>query len=258
MQRQAIDTVNGYEPERSRTVFMIKLKAKAWIKFTLCAGILAAASSAVCPGQDFSNEFEAKIDSLIVEAYRVATEKFPCKIKAKGNPRMVNWKDVGKCLNGANDRVDWGTLSRRIEELRVKEGLLREDSYEAVESALSKYAVPYSKVFKVNKEDALLPLSNSLLKFLPADSLKDLPVFDKKLKKRIGTFFESFPYEKQGGLTASNTYKLYLFQYTDLKGDLQSPISKGRLLYDAYGVPWKDASSRIGFRLTADSIGLKY
>jgi len=223
-----------------------------------CIAIVAGLCAANVSGQDYSYEFEAKIDSLIVSAYQIATQEFPCKPDTGGKPRMIKWQDLEECLNDADDRVDWDTLTRQIEDLRLEEGLLREDVSPIVESALSAHVIPYSQVLTVKKKDALLPLSNTVLKFLPEDSLKGLSVFDKNLKKQIGTFFSGFTYEKSGGLSASNTYKLSLFQYTDLTGDLQAPTLNNRLLLDSFGVPWEDASSRPGFRLTSNRLGFKY
>lgn len=211
----------------------------------------------VC-GRDLSGEFEAKIDSLIAAAYRTASGEFPCKPGTRGNPKMIKWQDLDKCLKKAEDRVDWETLSGQIEALRIDEGLLREDLSPIVESALSAHVIPYSQVITVKKKNVLLPLTNSVLKYLPEDSLKGLPVFDKKLKKQIGTFFSSFTYEKRGGLSAANNYKLSYFQYNDLEGDLQAPTLNNSLLLDSFGVPWEDASSRPGFRLTSDRLGFKY
>jgi len=225
--------------------------------FSACVYFVSGFSVVDSPCQYITTEAEAKIDSLIVAAYQSAEEEFPCKVKAGGNPRMIRWQDIEKCLNDAEDRVDWGSLNKQIETLRVDGGFLQLDILETVESALSAHAIPYTRVFKVNKEDALLPLSNTVLKFLPPDSLIDLPVFDKRTKKQIGTFSGVFTYEKSGGLSAANSYKLSFFQYTDMKGDLQTPTVRN-LLLDSYGVPWEDASSEPGFRLTSNKLDPKY
>ncbi len=234
------------------------LQMKAWWARALGAVAAAALSVAVGLGGEHSPEFEATIDSLVQAAYQTAAAGFPCKVNAGGSPRMIRWQDIETCLNDAEDRVDWERLAAEIESVRLREGALREEASAVVASALDAHVLPYSRVFTVGKKDALLPLSNTVLKFLPEASLKDLPVFDRRLKKQIGTFVERFTYEKSGGLSASNTYKLSLFQYADLEGDLQAPALNNRLLLDSYGVPWEDASSRPGFRLTATRLGFKY
>jgi hypothetical protein len=123
---------------------------------------------------------------------------------------------------------------------------------------MSAHAIPYNRVFKVKKKDALLPLSNTVLKFLPDGSLMDLPVFSKRLKEQIGTFAGAFTYERSGGLSAATTYRLSMFQYKDTKGDLQMPSLQNRLLLDSFGVPWEEASTQPGFRLTIDKLTVKY
>lgn len=234
------------------------LKSKTWTHSLLLAASAAGLIAGSVFGEDLSGEFEAKIDSLIVAAYQTASGEFPCKPGTGGKPKMIKWQDLDKCLQKAEDSVDWESLAGQIEALRLEERLLREDLSPIVESALSAHVIPYSQVITVKKKDILLPLTNSVLKFLPEDSLKGLPVFDKKLKKQIGTFFSSFTYEKRGGLSAANTYKLSYFQYNDLEGDLQAPTLNNSLLLDSFGVPWEDASSRPGFRLTSNRLGFKY
>lgn len=212
------------------------------------------ASSGVC--QKRGRELESKIDELISAAYQSATAKFPCKIKIRGKARMLHWQQVDECLNGAHESVDWEEFSRQIDEVRRNSGSSGIDITAAVESSLSAHALPFDKVFAVKNIEALLPLTNSLLKFLPAESLQDFPVYDKS-GVRIGTFSGVYTYEKAGGLTAGNTYRMSIFQYTDLKGEMQAPSGPNRLLLDSYGVPWKGAISQPGFRLNADRLNLK-
>lgn len=233
------------------------LKMKTWFK--LVFGICCMSCFWIADGQcqTVSHEFEAKIDSLIVAAYQTAAENFPCKINSGGKPKMMRWQDIDKCLNGADDNVDWEGLSLQIETLRQNGGLLRADVSDVVESALSAHVIPYNRVFSVKKKEALLPLSNTVLKFLPADSLAGLPVFDRRTKEKIGVFANVFTYERSGGLSGANTYKLSIFQYTSLTGDLQVPTGD-RLLLDSYGVPWEDAINQPGFRLTTNKLGFKY
>ena len=233
-------------------------KIRAWLRLAACIFSVSGLCVVNSPCQYLTTEVEAKIDSLIVTAYQSAAAEFPCEVKAGGNPSMIRWQDIEKCLNDAEDRVDWESLSSRIEALRVDGGFLQSDILEAVESALTAHAIPYARVFKFSKKETLLPLSNTVLKFLPPDSFIDLPVFDKRLRKQVGIFSGVFTYERSGGLSAANTYKLSLFQYTDTKGDIQTPAMGNRLLLDSYGVPWKDASSRPGFRLTSNKLNSKY
>jgi hypothetical protein len=96
----------------------------------------------------------------------------------------------------------------------------------------------------------LLPLHNTLLKFLPARSLTGLPVFNNS-GKRIGTFSGVYQFEKEGVLSGT-LQRHSLFKYTDPSGDLQ--YSPAGLLLDSYGVAWKDASSQPGFQLPPDRL----
>ena len=109
------------------------------------------------------------------------------------------------------------------------------------------------KIFACKKPNALLPLSSSLLKFLPEGSLQDLPVFSNS-GKQIGIFSGPYSFEKAGELSG-RTEQHRLFQYADSKGELHSPPDM--LLLDSFAVPWKGAASQPGFRLPADKIILR-
>jgi hypothetical protein len=234
--------------------FMNIPKMHLWLKRILSVGFAAVFCVAGGLSQDFPPEFKGKIDSLIVTAYNDAAGEFPCKVDSSGRPRMMDWKDLEKCFNDADERIDWDGLSRRIAALRQERGLPREDVSSLVEAALTAHAIPYSRVFTFKKKDALLPLSNTVLKFLPAESFKDLPVFDKATGKQIGKFLGVFAYEKSGGLSAANSYRLFMFQYTDMTGDVQTPALGTRLLLDNYGVPWDEARPRGSFRLSSNQL----
>lgn len=201
--------------------------------------------------QSSAADLQAEVDELISEAYQTAAAKFPCKLKTRGKAKMLHWEAVDKCLNNANDRVDWEMLSEKLQTMRKNKGFQTFEMNSAIESSLSTHAIPFEKVFRVKDMKALLPLSNSMLKFLPSDSLMDLPVYDNS-GDRVGSFSGVYSYERSGGLMAANSFKISLFQYTDLKGKIQAPT--GRLLMDSYGVPWKGALKQPGFRLPSDKL----
>ncbi|MBN2243194.1 MAG: hypothetical protein JW793_10930 [Acidobacteria bacterium] len=230
----------------------------AWSGVAVSACFILSFCAAPCFPEVLTPVYKTRIDALIVTAYQTAAAQFPCKMKTDGKPAMIRWQDVEACLNGAEERIDWENLTRQIEALREEGGFSRTDVYQAVESAMEAHALQYDRVFSVEKKDALLPLSNTVLKFLPKGSLIDLPVFSKRLREKIGTFAGAFTYERSGGLSAANTYRLSLFQYKDAGGDLQTPAIGNRLLLDSFGVPWEDASKQPGFRLTVDSLTVKY
>ena len=221
----------------------------------VCCALLPGLAAPV-HGQELRSDFKEKVDGIISGAYRTAAEEFPCKLKTRGKPKMLHWQQVDRCLNAANNSVDWEDVSRRIQEIRKNSGYSGVDISSAIEAAISAHAVPYEKVFSVKSRNAFLPLTNSLLKFLPPESLQGIPVIEKS-GNQLGEFSGVFSFEKSGGLTAANSYRMYAFQYTDPKGQMQTPAGSGRLLLDSYGVPWQDAKSHPGFRLNTDKLILK-
>jgi hypothetical protein len=204
-------------------------------------------------GQISFGEIKSKIDAVILKAYESASSRFPCKLKSEGKARMLRWQQVAECLNDAYDRVDWEDISSQLQAIRKESGLPASDILNMAETSLSAHAVPYEKVFTVKEMRALLPLSSSLLKFLPEGSLQELPVMDKAGTK-VGTFAGTYAFEKTGGISGA-TSQLIQFQYTDLKGNIQG--SPERLLLDSFGVPWKEAMSQSGFRMPPSKIILR-
>jgi hypothetical protein len=205
------------------------------------------------PGADLSADIKDKVDAIVADAYKAATAKFPCKLTSAGKPKMLHLQQVDTCLNAASDRVDWEAMSSQLQKIRQSDRIPWAELVSVVESSMAAHALSYDKVFKVKDTKALLPLTNSLLKFLPPDSIQNVPVMMKSGEK-VGTFAGVYTFERTGELAAANTYKLSIFQYTDLKGELQSPTSSNRLLRDRYGVPWKDVASQPGFQLTSEKL----
>ncbi len=214
--------------------------------------LLPAAIAAAAFSRDLPDELKGPLEEAVVEAYQSASTEFPCKLKAKGKPSMLEWQNVDKCVNGAYEEVDWDSLSLKLRQIHQRSGLPPDDFLSAVESSLAAHAVPFDRVFSVKNADALLPLSNSLLKFLPPDSLIDLPVYDRAGTK-AGSFSGSYTFEKMGVLSGTRQ-RHTLFQYTDRNGKMQTSTEK--LLLDSFGVPWKDAAPQPGFRLLSERINL--
>jgi hypothetical protein len=200
-----------------------------------------------------SGGIKSQIDKVILKAYKSASRQFPCKLKPGGKAKMLRWQQVAKCLNYAYDRVDWDDISGQLQALRKESGLPASDILNMAETSLSVHALPYEKVFTVKEMRALLPLSSSLLKFLPEGSLQDLPVFNKSGTK-VGTFAGTYAFEKMGGISGTKN-QLIQFQYTDLNGNMQGPPEG--LLLDSFGVPWKEAISQPGFRMPPNRIILR-
>jgi hypothetical protein len=200
-----------------------------------------------------SNEIQSRVDAVISAAYESASVRFPCRLKSGGKPKMLRWQDVAKCLNYANDSVDWEDVSQQLQKIRRDFRLELNDIISMAESSFAAQALPYERVFVVRDVTARLPLSSTLLKFLPEGSLQGLPVFDNS-GKEVGTFSGLYQFDKSASISGTRS-PLTLFQYTDAKGDIHGPPEK--LLLDSFGVPWEKAVSQPGFRLPSYRIVLK-
>jgi hypothetical protein len=216
----------------------------------ILAGCAFAAQAQTPPGQ----AARSRVDGVIANAYQSASAGFPCKVKSGGKPNMMRWETIGECLAKAYENVDWEEVSQRLQDIRKEFGLQAGEILSLAESSLASHALTFDRVFVVKDTRALLPLSNPVLKFLPDNSLQNLPVIEKALKKQVGTFTGTYEFERTGDVSGNKT-RLVLFQFTDPKGDIHSAAE--RLLLDRYGVPWKEAMSQPGFRLPPDKILLK-
>jgi hypothetical protein len=214
--------------------------------------MIVFAGSGLCQGA--SEDLKAKVDAVVLEAYQSVSAVFPCKLKSGGKPKMLSWEGIEKCFYKADQSIDWGSLSGKLQKIRDKGRYQTVDLLNAVESSLIAHTLPFDKVFLVKESEVLLPLSNSILKALPEDSLMNLPVYDKS-GKQIGTFAGSYTFEKVGEISG-NKQRHALFQYTDANGKICS--SSDRLLLDSFGVPWKGAASQRGFRLPAEKFMPKH
>jgi len=213
-------------------------------------GLLA--HSFVGAAQELPREMAASIDEIVSQAYSSAAAGLPCEIKSRGKPKMLRWEQVDRCLNDAANRVAWEEISRRLAQLQSSTAKVPPGQFErAVAASLEAHALPYERVFAVKNPEVLLPLTNSLLKYLPADSLENLPVTDN-YGTDVGTFAGTYAYERTGGLASANTYRLALFQYRDRNGNIQTAADK--LLLDSFGVPWKSAMAQRGFCLPSDKL----
>jgi hypothetical protein len=215
--------------------------------------MIFAALALPASGQIPSGDAKSRVDVVIAKAYESASDKFPCKLSSGGKAKMLRWQQVAECLNYAYDRVDWEDISRQLQSIRKEFGFPASDILSMAERSLATHALPYDKVFRVKEMRALLPLSSSLLKFLPEGSLQDLPVIANPGTK-VGAFAGTYAFEKMGDVSGGKS-QLIQFQYTDLKGNIHG--SPERLLLDSFGVPWKEAMSQLGFRMPANKIVLR-
>jgi hypothetical protein len=212
------------------------------------AAFLSLGCAAAAAGQ-VSSDTTARIDASVAAAYEAAATTLPCKVStSKG--RMLDWKEVDKCMEQARQAVHWEELAGQLQKMRPS-GIPAADFAAAVENSLDRHALPYARVFRVKDQQALLPLTNSILKYSPGGVLMDQPVFMQKGKQPVGVFAGTFFYERAGSITGTN-YRLTLFQFRDAEGKMQTPAD--RLLLDTYGVAWEKVEARPGFRFPVDMI----
>ena len=139
--------------------------------------------------------------------------KLPTKFKTRGKPRVGKWEDVDKVLNA---------LDKKLEVMQC--------------------SFTFSEVFKQNREDVYFPVTNSVVRIVPEDSLMGLTVFTKE-EFELGEYAGAVRYEKSGGLYAQKSYSLFYFQYMGKDSNLHSVGS--RLLLDDFVVKWDDIKDRV-------------
>jgi hypothetical protein len=211
--------------------------------------------------QTLPSDVAKRVDVLVDAALKPAMGLFPCKVKTTGKPKMIRWQDVDKCLNDVVDSVDWDGLSAQLRALKNEtRASSSNDFLQAVDKALSAHALTYDKVLIVKEKDsqAWLPLTHSVLKYLPANSLQGLPVYGDTGEK-VGTFDGVYFSERSGGLAKVTTYSLARFQYKDEEGTVHSAMDSLHLPTDgigSYGIAWSDLMTQPGFRLTSERLEL--
>ena len=226
-----------------------KRSIKSTLYFLMCLSISLPAF-----GQYNREEVKKKVGLIVTQAYKEASTQFPCRLRTSGKAKMGRWKDVEDCVNPAHDMVEWDVHAEALKKIFNEERVPREEFTDVIEEALTEQALLYDKVFLVKEKEAgaaLLPLSNSLLKFLPENSLKDLTVYNKA-GDLLGVLIGAYSFERSGGLELLTGYRIVNFQYTDLYGIAQAPGE--RFLLDSYGVPWRDAWHQQGFRLPSNRL----
>lgn len=211
--------------------------------------------------QDLPPDVKKRVDALLDSALEPAKGLFPCKVKTSGKPKMIRWQDVDKCLNKAVESIDWDNLSDQLRALKNEtRANSSNDFLRAVDSNFAARALTFDEVFLVKDKDsgALLPLTHSVLKYLPSDSLRDLDVYGDTGEK-VGTFTGVYFTERSGGLAGAVSYSLARFQFKDEEGNVHSAVDSLHLPTDgigSYGIIWTDVVSQPGFRLTSEKLNL--
>ena len=137
--------------------------------------------------------------------------KLPVKFKTRG--QRARWEQVDEVLTGLSDDLRGMPCQIKFEE-----------------------------IFRTDKEELYIPLTNNLVRVVPETILQGLPVFNQS-GERLGEYDHRVSYQRTGGLYASDSYVLYYFQYKDTEGEVES--SGNHLLLDEFLVRWSDLSERI-------------
>ena len=110
----------------------------------------------------------------------------------------------------------------------------------------------FEEIFRTDKEELYIPLTNNLVRVVPETILDGLPVFNQS-EERLGEYDSRVSYQRSGGLYATDSYTLYYFQYKDTEGDVES--SGNHLLLDEYLVLWSDLSERVAMNTSSGISG---
>jgi hypothetical protein len=145
--------------------------------------------------------------------------KLPVKFKTRG--QRVRWEQVDEVLTGLSDDLRGMACQIKFEE-----------------------------IFRTDKEELYVPLTNNMVRVVPETILEGLPVFNQS-GERLGEYDHRVSYQRSGGLYASDSYILYYFQYKDTEGEVES--SGNHLLLDEYLVLWSDLSGRIAMDTSGEN-----
>jgi hypothetical protein len=139
--------------------------------------------------------------------------KLPVKLETRGKPRRAKWEQVDQVLTGLREEL---------------QGLACEFRFDSVFTT---------------KEDVLyIPLTNNLVRTVPAAALEGLAIFGQS-GQAMGEYESRVTYDRSGGLYAKKSYTLHYFSFKDTRGQLQS--TGNRLLLDDFLVRWRDVSDRV-------------
>ncbi len=145
---------------------------------------------------------------------------FPTKFKTRGPLQRAQWEQIDEVLTG-----------------------LRED-LQGIDCEIK-----FQEIFRTDKEELYIPLTNNLVRLVPEATLKGLPIFNQS-GERLGEYESRVSYNRSGGLYSVESYTLYYFQFKDTQEELQS--SGTHLLLDEFLVPWSDLAERVAMESSQD------
>lgn len=184
-------------------------------------------------------------ESVVKEAAQALRKGPPKKLKTRGKSRIIRWEDLDAALAKLPSQMDYESLDKRLRDLMSKDtGFAPNNEVlgDIIGRTLAQEEVRYADLFTQDDGD-LLPITNTVLKFLPEETWKDVPVYDKK-GQPLGRFMGKYPYEKSGGLLTTKTYRVYYFQYLDKENTSQTAAAPDYIERDAFCVRWADVKDR--------------
>ena len=147
-------------------------------------------------------------------------ENLPTKFKTRGPLQRARWEQIDEVLTG---------LRRDLQGIDCE--------------------IKFQEIFRTDREELYIPLTNNLVRLVPEATLKGLPIFDQS-GARLGEYENRVSYNRSGGLYRVESYTLFYFQFKDTQGDLQS--SGNHLLLDDFLVPWSDLAERVAMESSQD------
>lgn len=145
----------------------------------------------------------------------------PKKIKARGPQHILRFEDIDRRLA---DVVTW--MEQRQTALPDPEA-----------PQGTPVSMSFAELFQPARSDALFPLTNSVVRWVPESSLAGLTVFDGT-GTPMGSFSNKYPYTRSG----AQSYTLWFFQYQASDGHLRR--TGPDLLLDRFSVRWLDVAGK--------------
>ena len=139
--------------------------------------------------------------------------KLPEKVGTQGKPRMIKWEEVDKVLNDVAKKLQGKACS-----------------------------FTFGQLFRTKHEDALFPLTNSVMRIVPENTFEGMMVRTRS-GDELGEFGGRYRFDRSGGGYALSHYSLVSFQYRDAEGGFHTVGTD--LLMDQYGVAWEKLQKKI-------------
>ncbi len=140
----------------------------------------------------------------------------PVKAKTRGKPKVIRWETVDETM----------------------------DSLDRSNDARSGCRLTFAQVFKIDRDDLYMPLTNTLIRLAPEGTFGGLKFYSRDGVEQ-GTYEHRIVFEKTGGLYARRSYKVYIFQYTTPSGRLMKVGPQ--LLLDSFMIRWDDIKDKVAY-----------